>query len=206
MGTVLKRSYKSSNPVFNIPRRSEPVACDIVYADVPAIDDGSTAATIFVGCNTNVTDAYGIKTDRQFVNTLEDNIRERGAPHKLISDRAQVEISKRVLGILRALFIDDWQSEPRQQHQNYAERRFQVLKRATNRILERTGAPAYTWLLCLQYVCYLLNHVYDDTIKGIPLTRLTGITQDISVMLRFFYWEKVYYKVYDTEFPSASTE
>ena len=31
---------------------------------------------------------------------------------KLISDRAQVKISKRVQDILRALFIDNWQSEP----------------------------------------------------------------------------------------------
>ena len=53
-----------------------------------------------------------MKSDKQFANTLEDNIRTRGAMDKLISDRAQVEISKRVLDILRALFIDDWQSEP----------------------------------------------------------------------------------------------
>jgi hypothetical protein len=39
-----------------------------------------TAAVIFVGVNTQVTDVYGIKTDKQFVNTLEDNIIQRGAP------------------------------------------------------------------------------------------------------------------------------
>jgi hypothetical protein len=51
-----------------------------VYSDVPAIYDGSTAAVIFVGTNTQVTDVYGIKTDKQCVNTLEDNIIQRGAP------------------------------------------------------------------------------------------------------------------------------
>ena len=35
-----------------------PVACDIVYADVPAIDDGSDIAVIFVGTDTQVTDIY----------------------------------------------------------------------------------------------------------------------------------------------------
>ena len=167
-GTLLKRAYKSANPAMNVLRRNEAVACDIVYADVPAVDDGSTAAVIFAGIDTQVTDIYGIKTDKQFVNTLEDNIRDRGAPHKLISDSAQVEISNKVQGILRALFISAWQSEPHQQQQNYAERRYQTVKACANRIMDRSGAPAYTWLLCLAYVCYLLNHTFSAVPSRYP--------------------------------------
>jgi hypothetical protein len=114
-GTTLKRAFKSPNPALNVTCRQEPVACDIVYAEVPAIDDGSTAAVIFAGTDTQVTDIYGIKTDKQFVNTLEDNITQRGAPHKLISDSAQVIISNKVQDILRTLCIKSWQSEPYQQ-------------------------------------------------------------------------------------------
>ena len=73
-GTLLKRFFKSPNPALNVHRRSEPVGTDIIYADTPAVDDGSTAAVLFVGIKTQVTDIYGIKTDKQFVNTLEDNI------------------------------------------------------------------------------------------------------------------------------------
>ena len=206
MGTQLKRVFKSANPALNVPRRSEAVACDIVYADVPAIDDGSTAAVIFTGHDTFVTDVYGIKTDRQFVNTLEDNIRERGAPNKLISDRAQVEISKKVQDILRTLFISSWQSEPHQQQQNPAERRYQTIKNAANRVMDRTGAPPPTWLLCLVYVCFLFNHTYNETIRNVPITALTGVTADISVLLRFYFWQKVYYMREDYGFPSESRE
>ena len=142
---------------MNVKRRDEPVATDTVYCNTPTIDNGSTSAQIFVATKTLVTDVYGMKTDKQFVNTLEDNIRKRGAMSKLISDRAQVEISKRVQYILRALFIDDWQSEPHRQHQNPAERRYQTVKRGTNILLDRTGAPAYTWLLAMIYVCFVLN-------------------------------------------------
>ena len=74
-GTLLKRTFKSSNPALNVTRRNESVACDIVYSDEPAVDNGSTAAVIFTGLDTQATDVYGIKTDRQFINTLEDNIR-----------------------------------------------------------------------------------------------------------------------------------
>ena len=42
--------------------------------------------------NTDVVDIYPMKFTKQFVNTLEDNVRFRGVPTKLVSDRAQVEI------------------------------------------------------------------------------------------------------------------
>jgi hypothetical protein len=92
------------------------------------------------------------------VNTLEDCITRRGAPYKIISDSVQVIIGDKVKDILRTLCIDSWQSEPYHQHRNAADRIYQTVKRATNRILDRYGAPAYTWLHFLQYVCYLLNH------------------------------------------------
>ena len=79
-GTLLKRTFKSPNPALNVSRRNESVACDIVYSDTTAIADGSNAAVLFVGTDTQVTNIYGIKTDKQFVNTLEDNIIQRGAP------------------------------------------------------------------------------------------------------------------------------
>ena len=205
-GSLLKRAYKSPNPALNVTRRNEPVASDFVHSDEPAIDNGSTGAVIFVGTETLVTDAYGVKTDKQFVNTLEDNIRERGAPTKLISDRAQTEIGRKVLDTLRALFISSWQSEPHQQQQNPAERRIQTVKGMTNRIMDRTGAPGYTWLLCLIYVCFLMSRTWNDTINNVPITALTGATVDISVLLRFYFWQRVYYLKEDNTFPSESKE
>ena len=206
-GTLLKKTFKSPNPALNVARRNEAVACDIVYSDTPAVNDGSTAAVMFVGLDSQVTDIYGIKTDKQFVNTLEDQIVDRGAPHKLISDGARVIISDKIVDILRTLCIKSWQSEPYQQQQNPAERRYQTLKTAANRIMDRTGAPPKTWLLCLQYACFLLNHTYNSTVGNVPLVKLTGNTVDISVLLRFHFWEKVYYKaVRKGGFPSKSTE
>ncbi len=128
MSTILKKHFQSPNPAL--------MATDTIYSDTPAIDSGVTTAQFFVGCDSMLCDVYGMKTDKQFVNTLEDNIRERGAPTKLVSDRAQVEISAKVQDILRTLFIGHWQSEPHQQHQNPAERRFQTVKTTTNTILD----------------------------------------------------------------------
>jgi len=180
MSPILKKHFQSPNPALNVQRRNEAVATDTVYSDTPAVDSGVTTAQFFVGCESMVCDVYGIKSDKQFVNTLEDNIRERGAPTKLVSDRAQVEISEKVQDILRTLFIGHWQSKPHQQHQNPAERRFQTVKTTANTILDCSGAPASTWLLCLLYVCFLLNHTFCAAINMVPLQHATGSTVDIS--------------------------
>ena len=73
----MRKHFKSRFPAFNIPRRSEEVATDTIFSDTPTIDSGVTMAQIFVGKRTLVTDVYPLKTQKQFVNTLEDNIRFR---------------------------------------------------------------------------------------------------------------------------------
>ena len=163
----IKKHFKSRNPVFNIPRRSEAVATDTIFSDTPAVDDGSTMAQFFCGRDTLVCDAYGIKSTKQFINTLSDNIRKRGAMDTLISDGGKYEISKRVTDLLRYLFIQDYQSEPYHQHQNKAENRFGLAKRYTNTVMNTSGCTACCWLLCLQYICVVLNHLASPTLQGI---------------------------------------
>ena len=131
----IKKHFKSRNPVFNIPRGSEAVATDTIFSDTPAVDDGSTMAQFFCGCDTLVCDAYGIKSTKQCINTLSDNIRKWGAMDTLISDGGKYEISKRDTDLLHSLFIQDYQSEPYHQHQNMAENCFGLAKHYTNTVM-----------------------------------------------------------------------
>ena len=207
----IKKHFKSRNPVFNIPRRSEAVATDTIFSDTPAVDDGSTIAQFFCGRDTLVCDAYGIKSTKQIINTLSDNIRKRGAMDTLISDGGKYEISKRVADLLRSLFIKDYQSEPYHQHQNKAENRFGLAKRYTNTVMNTSGCPACCWLLCLQYICVVLNHLASPTLQGIcPVQALEGTTPDISFLLHFSFYEPIYYRIDSSEpdlnFPSSSNE
>jgi hypothetical protein len=96
MSTILKKRYKSPNPALNVHPWDEPVATDTIYSNTPVIDCGVTSAQLFVGTKTHTADVYPIKSDKQFVKTLLDNITQHGAPTKLISDHAQVEISEHV--------------------------------------------------------------------------------------------------------------
>ena len=125
---------------------------------------------------------------------------------KMISDRAQVEISGRAKELMRVLSIPQWSSEPHSQWQNPAERRIQYVKQVANTVMDMTNAPSETWFHCFIDVCFVLNHLYDASIGAVPLTALNGISVDISVLLRFTFWERVYYAEIDPGFPSDSCE
>ena len=192
-GPHIYQTYKSPFPMFNFIRRNEPVATDSIKGQVPAIDCGHEYAQIYVGRISFVFDVFGMSTVAQFVNTFLDCIRKRGVMDKLISDSARVEISNRVKDILRALCIDDWQSEPHYQHQNYAERRWRHLKRNTQWLMNLRNVPPNCWLLCLMYVADVMNHTAEEALGWRPpLEVLTGQTIDISIILCFVFWDVVY--------------
>ena len=166
----MKRQLKSRNPALNVPRRHEPVATGSFCSDTPAVDSGVEQAQGIVGRDSLVTDVYHLKSGKQFVNRLEDNIRRRGPMEKLLSDSAKTEISKKVMDILRGYPISNWCSEPYHQNQNPAEWRYRKIKSWTNTVMNRSGAPANCWLFCMIYVCYILNHIACGALNGsIPL-------------------------------------
>ena len=207
----IKKNFKPRNPVFSIPRCSEAVATDTIFSDTAAVDDGSTMAQFFCGHDTLVCDASGIKSTRQFINTLSDNIRKWGAMDTLISDGGKYDISKGVIELLHSLFIQDYQSESYHQDQNKAENCFGPAKRYTNTVMNTSRCPACCWLLCLQYICVILSHLASPTLQGIcPVQALEGTTPDISFLLHSSFYEPVYYRIYSSEpdlkFPSSSNE
>ena len=76
-----------------------------------------------------------------------------------------------------------------------------------NTLLDRNGVPPSLWLLALMYVCMVLNFTANASLGyAIPMTVLSGITQDISAFLQFEFYERVYYMAQETSFPSESKE
>jgi Reverse transcriptase (RNA-dependent DNA polymerase) len=207
-GTNMTKTFRSPFPACNVHRRHEPVATDTVYSDTKAVDTGGIdCAQVFVGRDSLVVDIYGMKSDKQFVNALLEVIRKRGAMDKLISDSAAVEISSRVLDVLRHLMIDSWQSEPYFQHQNFAERRWRDIKRLSNWLMNYKGVPDDCWLLCLEYVADIMNVTAVQSLDwSTPLERLTGQTPDTSIAMIFEFFDEVYYRRETSSFPSTSTE
>ena len=95
--------------------------------------------------------------------------------------------------------------------QNKAENQWRTAKRLVNKFMNSSGCPPSAWLLCLQYVCVLINHMSSPAMDGLPpLHALTGQTPDISFLLQFSFWEPVHHRVNPNEpssnFPSISNE
>ena len=207
----IKNHFKPRNPVSSIPRCSEDLATDTIFSDTPAVDDGSTIAQFFCGHDTLVCDAYGIKSTKQVINTLSDNIRKWGAMDTLISDGGNYDISKGVTDLLHSLFTQDYQSESYHQDQTKTETCFGPAKRCTNTAMNTSGYLACCWLLCLQYIFVVLHHLASPTLQGIyPGQALQGTTPDISFMLHSSFYESVYYRIDSSEpdfnFPSSSND
>ena len=209
----LRKHFKSRFPAANVSRLNETVATDTFFFDIPALDDGimghggTTMLQLYCGCDSQLTAVYPMKTETDMSGTLEDFIRQHGAPNALFSDNAKAQIGRAVQEILRMYAIKDFQCEPHHQHQNLAERRIQEVKKLSNQMLDRTGAPPSLWLLCVYYVVYLLNRLSSETIDWkTPIEAATGQQPDISAIISFRWYEPVYYKSHSSSYPSSSNE
>ena len=59
----------------------------------------------------------------------------------------------------------------------------------------------------MSYTYYILNHLSCKSLKGqIPLTKLYGITPDISIIMMYTFYQYVFYASHNQSFPSTSEE
>ena len=144
-------------------------------------------------------------SSKQFVNTLEDKIRFRGAMSKLISDYGQVEISNKVKDILRMYHSSSWHSEPCHQNQNPSEWHYRTIKAWTNTLINwqnaaesiirelkkgagRRMVKSNLWDDCLELEMEIrsctTNNVFE--LKGaVPRTVMKGETPNITQSCEF---------------------
>ena len=209
----MRRHYKTRFPAANVNRWNENVATDTFFSDVPAHDDGITGhggctmVQVYTGIKSHFTKVYPMSSESQIPDTLNDLIRDRGAPNNIKNDCAKAEISKAVHEILRHYKIGQYLTEPEQQNQNPAERRIQDIKNDVNRMMDRTGTPAEFWLLCTLFVVYVANLLSVESLGFLTPTQMAcGYIPDVSALLHFRWWEPVYYLDDDGHFPSDSKE
>ena len=210
----LRKHYKSRFPAANVSRLNETVATDTFFSDVVAADvgilghGGATMLQLFCGTTSLLTAGYPMKEGDEMASTLEDFIRQHGAPNALFSDNAKNQVGRAVHDILRMYAIKDFQCEPYHQHQNFAERRIQEVKALSNRLMDITNTNPIYWLLCVQYSIYLLNRLSTDRLDWkTPIEAATGQQPDVSALLAFRWYEPVYVKdPLKQPYPSSTSE
>ena len=106
----MRMHFKSHNPALNVRRLNEVFATDTFFSSEKALG-GYTMAQLYVGKTSTFTEIFGMKRKSQMSETLQDFIRQWGAPSGLMSDNAQEQTSKIVTNILCMYNIKDMQSE-----------------------------------------------------------------------------------------------
>jgi len=192
-GGKIQQTLKSLNPASNAPRRNEAVATNTMFANAAAVDTpGYTCAQMFVGRSSLLADTCRMVSTNEFANTLLNCIGDRGAMDKLISDQANCETSSRVKDMLRALVIGHWKSEPHCQHQNFAEHRWGHIKSNLEWLMAFLDVDPHCWLLALNHVCTVMKLTAERSLGWRPPMEVAaGITQDISTLLHFMFWDIV---------------
>lgn len=106
--------------------------------------------------------------------------------------------------ILRKYNIRSEHTEPNHPTQNPAEHRIQDVERLSAKILDRTGAPAYTWFFCMLDTVMVLKFTAIESLHWItPHQACFGTTPDISALLQYRFYQQVHYS--DKEiFPTSS--
>ena len=98
-----------------------------------------------------------MKTNSEMSGTLIDFICTFGAMKVLLYDNAKFHTGAAVKYLLQQYNIDDMKSDPLQQKHNPAKRLIQEVKATTNMAMDRTGAPTWTWLLCMVCIVYIIK-------------------------------------------------
>ena len=76
-----------------------------------------------------------------------------------------------------------------------------------NTLMDKTGAPPSLWFLASSYICMILNHTANASIKyAIPMQVLAGVTPNINSLLQHDQYEPVYSKTKESHFPSLSNK
>jgi hypothetical protein len=193
MRSPLKRHLHSRFPQLNRRRLTEEYATDTLFASDVALG-GITCAQLFCGVSSHFTSIHGMKSEHEGPSALEDFIRETGAPRVLRNDNSKMQTGTRWHEVLRKYAIAEATTEPHHPQQNPAEGRIGVVKGYTSRIMDRTGAPSYTWFFCMMYVVFLLNRIAVEGLNWrTPIEVALGDTPDISALLQFSFYEPVYY-------------
>jgi hypothetical protein len=94
----LRKHVKIRFPAANVSRLNEVVATDMNFSDTPALDvgllghGGTSMVQLFCGYQSLLTAVYPMRREGNISGTLEDFVRQYGAPNALFSDNGYVSV------------------------------------------------------------------------------------------------------------------
>ena len=103
--------------------------------------------------------------------------------------------------LLCAYGVGSKQYESYKQNNNPSERRIQDIKDNTRTVLDRSGTPSWSWLLCRIYAVSVLSCMAHQSLSWrTPHTSVYGFTPDVAQIMEFELWEQILIIDYKTHF------
>jgi hypothetical protein len=186
-------------------RLHETVCTDTIFSNCQDVL-GRTCAQVYWGTQSHMMNVLGMRSKSEMPLSYQDFMREEGIPSCLHSDGAAEQTGQKVKSLNREYLVKESYSEPYHPWQNPAETRsIKWLKRTSRLLMDRVGAPEFVWLHAMIYLA-LVNNWTSDELLGwkTPFEKRHGYTPDISALLSFHFFEKVYYLECDETFPNTN--
>jgi len=199
---IMRDHFQTRLPELKMRRISDRCFTDTFFSSLKSIR-GYTCFQLYAFETSGLDVPFLMRRRSQSPSTLEDLLREVGAPFEMKSDNAPEFKGKRWLSILRRAVVASSYTEPMHPNQNLAERRGGSLKAALVHLLHSTGAPLAYWCFALEYVSYVRQHLAKRSLGWrSPYERHWGDTPDISVF-RFPFWSPIWYYSPSNQFPQS---
>eukprot|EP00934_Nitzschia_sp_Nitz4_P004494 Nitzschia sp. Nitz4//scaffold699_size1639//47//1622//NITZ4_009318-RA/size1639-snap-gene-0.2-mRNA-1//-1//CDS//3329556654//4484//frame0 len=173
------------------------MATDTMDCRVKALD-GSRYCQVF-GNKHMFAAVYPITTKGQCHETLKQFIADYGAPIRMITDGSAEQTGHLTEFHSRLLRYDipHHIAGPYRPNQNPAETVIRELRKRWYRTIFRTNCPQRLWHFAFPYIALLMSHTstYAANLGGrTPIEHLTGDTPDISELLDFAFYDRVWFK------------
>ena len=148
----------------------------------------------FVGLNSKKVANYGMNSEKNGPYALLDFFRQEGVPISIRRDNSKMQTSYLWTQYMRRYNCKDEFVEPYNPQQNPAERMIGELKQAIQKAFIDTGCHPKAWYRLVSHIIDVKNHTAHSSLDWrTPIEVSSGHTPDISGLLQFTFWERVYY-------------
>jgi Reverse transcriptase (RNA-dependent DNA polymerase) len=192
----LARRYKADR-IFHLPRLQGEWFTDTVFGRVKS-KDGNTCGQIFANESYFAT-FYPMDTKSKAGDALRVFCREFGVPERLVHDGAK-EMTGRKTEFQAQVSKHDITtriSEADLHDQSPAEGVVREVRRKWFRVMFRKRVPKIFWDYGMRWVCETMSRTYLRNQRvdgGVPLTKVTGETVDISPYIEFGFYDRVWFR------------
>ena len=167
---------------------------------------GDTCEQIYAGLISRMINVYPMpsKAHGYILQSCQDFMRYEGVPEGLHRDMAPEEKVDKIIDLNQNMKVRDTFAEPGHPNQNPAESLgVKVIKVGAEAIMNRTGAPKEAWPWVHKYIADIHNRTATPLLGWkTPISKRHNYTPDISALIQFRFWERIYFKV-DEKHPKS---